>query len=197
VNAHITKEGRCRIQNKELYKILTKRFSYYSAEWRMPCLNKGNLKFWLRAFFDCEGWVLIEKAKNRHIGLDSINGKGILQIQNALKRFRIASKLKKLEKRNIFRLHIYGKENLIKFQKEINFLHPAKKKKLKQAINSYVDYYWHFPESEDKIRSFVIKLLKEKESNKRVRVTSIKKENLVLLQKYLKQIFGINSKVYN
>ena len=197
INPIITKDGRCKIQNKELYYTLTKDFSYYSSNWRLPNINKENLKYWLRTFFDCEAWVLVEKAKNRHIGLDSINKIGIYQIQQTLKRFNINSKLKKLNKRNIFRLLIYGKENLIKFRKEINFLHPIKREKLNQAVNSYIDYNWRFPVEKNQIKMFIWNLLREKINNKRFRITSIKKKNLILLQKYLKELFKINSKIYD
>ena len=65
VNPIITNEGICKIQNKKLYYILTKHFSYYSSEWKLPNLNKENLKYWLRAFFDCEAWIIVKKAKKQ------------------------------------------------------------------------------------------------------------------------------------
>ena len=39
----ITNDGRCKIQNKKIYYILTKDFSYYSYEWELPKLSKINL----------------------------------------------------------------------------------------------------------------------------------------------------------
>jgi hypothetical protein len=73
---HITNEGRCRIQNKEIYCQLTKDFSYYSYysyKWTLPELSPEHLTFWLRAFFDCEGWVENQPRKSRLIGLDCCN----------------------------------------------------------------------------------------------------------------------------
>jgi len=193
----ITNEGRCRIGNKEIYYFLTKDYSYYSYEWEMPNLNKENLKLWLRTFFDCEAWVVLEKAKNRLIGMDSVNESGIYQIKGALKRFNIDSKIKKLDKRGIFRLFVYGKENLIRFQERIDFLHPSKKEKLDLAIKSYVNYEWKFPEDKKELKRFVKRLLKDKIGKSRVKISSIRRNNLVLLQKHLKRLFSIESNIYD
>jgi hypothetical protein len=133
------KDGRTVVQNKATYLFLTQDFSYYSREWVLPKLSKENLKIWLRAFFDCEAWVFSIKAKDRHIGVDSINKKGLLSVKESLLIFGINTKLKKRKDRNIYRLYIYGKDNLIKFQKHINFLHPRKRKKLQEAIDTYIN----------------------------------------------------------
>ncbi len=188
------KDGRCVIQNKEIYYSLTKNFSYYSKDWKMPILSKENLKYWLGAYFDCEAWVSLEERKSRLIGLDSINLKGLEQIKESLEIFEIPSKMKKVKNRNIFRLFIYGKENLIKFQKDIGFLHPKKKEKLKSAINSYVNYNWIFPDDKEKLRNFILE--KAKISEKRIRFYSIIKENLEKLSKILFNQFEIESKIY-
>lgn len=134
------KDGRSVVQNKALYYELTEDFSYYSREWTMPNLSDENLKLWLRAFFDCEAWVHCRKARDRHIGLDSVNHEGLKNIKLTLQKLGIDCKLKQKKGRDILRLLIYGKDNLIKFQKQINFLHPDKKVKLQEAINSYVSY---------------------------------------------------------
>ena len=97
----ITNEGRCRIQNKEIYLFLTKDFSYYSYEWNMPRFSKENLKCWLRAFFDCEGWVENQPKKSRLIGLECCNEAGIFQIKEALLKSRITSEIQKKKNRVI------------------------------------------------------------------------------------------------
>ncbi len=125
----ITNEGRCKIQNKEIYHFLTKEFSYYSYQWKLPKLSKNNLKYWLRPFFDCEGWVENQPAKSRLIGVDCCNKVGLLSIQVALKKFNINTQIKKKNSRNIWRLIICNLTNLKRFQKEIGFLHPDKNKK--------------------------------------------------------------------
>ncbi|MGE0793392.1 MAG: LAGLIDADG family homing endonuclease [Candidatus Woesearchaeota archaeon] len=174
------KDGRSVIQNKSLYLELTKNYSYYSKDWTIPKLNKKQSRIWLRAYFDCEGWVISRKAKDRHIGLDSINEKGIQFIQESLLQFKIKSKLKKVKNRNLFRLLIFGKDNIKKFQKEINFLHPKKKNKIQEAIDSYIDYNWDFSDEQKLLR----KLLLNKKS-KRVRINSILKKNIIKLSHIL------------
>jgi len=196
----ICKDGRARVQSKEIFYKLTKNSSFYSKEWTLPKLSKNNLRFWLRAFFDCEAWVEVEKGKNRRIGMDSINQTGLMKIHNQLSdNFKIDSIIKEKKNGKIFRLCIFGKENLIKFSDEIGFLHPAKKEKLRQAIDSYQVYEWKFPEEEVKLRKFIINLMKERTKVKKpyiIRVTSIIKGNLSSLSNSLKELFEIESKIY-
>lgn len=185
------KDGRSVIQNKELYLKLTKDFSYYSREWQFPKLSKENSKYWLRAFFDCEGWVLVRRGRDRHIGADSVNGNGLKKVKKNLKNLGIKSKLHKRNGKDIYRLLIFGKENLIKFRKEIGFLHPAKKEKLDEAVDSYIDYVWDFSDK----KALLKKLLKDKDG-KRIRISSIIKSNIIKLSKYLMQK-GVESRVYS
>jgi intein/homing endonuclease len=195
----IAKDGRCKIQNKHIFYLLTKEFCYYSDRWSMPNLSKTNLRYWLRAFFDCEAWVTIEKCKNRNIGLDSINRRGILQIQSSLRNFGISSKVKFIKNRGLYRLHIYGKCNLTKFNREICFLHPNKKVKLIEAIDSYSNYLWDFPDKSEDLKRFIADFIRKRtkiDKSYRVRICSKHRINLVLLSRHLKQIFGIDSKIY-
>ncbi len=187
------KDGRSVVQNKELYYFLTKDHSYYSKNWNMPELSKENLKYWLRAYFDCEAWVSLETRKSRLIGLDCMNLEGIKHIKKSLGRFNIPSKMKKVKGRNIFRLLIYGKENLVRFQRDIGFLHPQKKEKLKKIIGDYVNYNWIFPEDETELKEFVLN--KARISERGIRFFSIFKKNLDELVKIL-SLIGIESKVY-
>ena len=46
-------------------------------------------------------------------------------------------------KRKIYRIFIYGKENIIKFDEEIGFLHPDKSKKIKETIKDFMVYIWN------------------------------------------------------
>ncbi len=190
------KDGRSVVQNKVLYYLLTKDFSYYSREWSLPDLSKDNLRYWLRAFFDCDGWAHSRKGKDRHIGLDSVNNKGLLQIKESLKKFNINSIIKK---RRLFRLLIFGKENLVKFQKEIGFLHPNKKKKLQEAINSYADYDWDFPKGKEKLKLYIMSFIHKRskiEKSFRLRICSNSGKNISSLSQHLKNLFDIDSKVY-
>jgi len=183
--------NRCRIGSKEIYYLLTRKSgSFYSKDWVLPDLKKVFLRHWLRSYFDCEAWVTVRARQNRSIGLDSINGKGLLQIQGALSRFDIKSSIKKRSNRNIFTLTIFGKENLLRFQKEINFLHPAKKEKLINAIKSYMDYRWLTISKE---------VIKQKAKIKKpfiIRIVSKLKENLIKTQNFLNK-YKIESKIYS
>lgn len=186
---HIYRNERCRIGSKEICNTLQTSFgSFYSKDWRLPNISKEQLKCWLRSYFDCEAWVFNKERQNRHIGLDSTNKVGLSQIQKALSKFNIQSQIKKIRNRTISRLMIYGKFNLISFQKEINFLHPTKKQKLEQAINSYIDYNWKISKN----------LIKQKTKIKKpflIRITSKLKENLIQTQEFLKN-YKIESKIY-
>jgi hypothetical protein len=182
----ITSEGRCRIQNKKIYQFLTNKFSYYSYEWTLPKLSTGNLKFWLRAFFDCEGWVENQPRKSRLIGLECCNEKGIVQIQTALKRLGINSQLRKKKGKTIWRLTICGLNNIIKFKERISFLHPSKISKLQEAIDSYKNCTWNIPSEGEKLKEFIISKGKYYSKRKELRFFSIQKENLLNLEKALK-----------
>jgi len=131
------------------------------------------------------------KAVDRHVGADCANYKGLKQIKSALEKFKINSVIKYPKNRDLFRLIIYGKDNLIKFQKEINFLHPKKKRKLQEAIDSYIDYNWDFSNK----RKLLKKLIKGK-SGKRIRICSVIKNNVVQLSQHLDKL-KIDHKVYS
>tara|TARA_Y100000034_G_C6903455_1_gene418572 strand:+ start:2254 stop:3159 length:906 start_codon:yes stop_codon:yes gene_type:complete len=197
----IRKEGRCEKGSKEIYEKLNKIFgSFYSWKWRMPKIKNAKLlQIWLRAYFDCEGWVICKTHQNRHIGADCVNEIGIKQIQESLNKLDIKSKIKKRNDRNIFTLNICGKENLIKFNNKIGFLHPAKKEKLREVVNDFVNYYWEFPKEKRRLKYFVTNLLlkkaKIKKSNKIVYIISNKEVNLIILQKSLKKVFNIETKL--
>jgi hypothetical protein len=200
VKPHLIEGQRCRVGSKEIYEKLTKEFgSFYSWKWRMPKLNKKLANFCLRAYFVCEGWVTCESHKNRMIGADCVNEKGIKQIKGALKRLGIESIVKKRNTRNIYSLKIYGKENIIRFNNQIGFLHPEKKEKINRCINDFVKYELEFPIEEEKLREFIKEILKNKSkisSNKTIRIVSNRERNLIRLQKELNRFWNIQSKFY-
>lgn len=195
LNPHITEYERCSIGSKKVYYLLTKNQSFYSHYWSLPKLSKRNLSAWLRSYFDCDGWVEANARQNRRIGLDSVNKGGLFSIKEALKIFGIECRIR--PHKSLYRLQIFGKENIIKFKKQIGFLHPNKAKRIEEAVNSYVNYYWDFPNDNFKLNSFLITLIKsKKQSDNRIRLTSIKLQNLKLLQNYLIKIFAITSSIY-
>jgi hypothetical protein len=200
-NPKLIEGERCYLNSKEIYQKLNKRFgSFYSREWTMPGLNNKLSCVWLRAFFDCEGWVFCKSHQNRNIGLDSVNERGLNQVIESLKKLGIKTTKRFNAKKNIFRILIYGKENLMKFRKKIDFLHPSKKNKLKKVLEDYMNYYWNFPEEDEKLKRFIKNIIKEKgkkrEDRKIVRIISNKEKNLSKLKKGLKELFGIKSKIY-
>jgi len=191
---------RCEIGSREIYELLTKEFgSFYSREWKMPKLDNELVCYWLRSFFDCEGWVYIQSHKNRQIGLDCVNEFGIDQITKALNRLGI--KTTKQVKKNglIFRILILGKENISKFKEKVGFLYPEKSNKLNLAIKDYVNYIWNFPEIERDCKEFIKKILKEKiriRQKKYIRIFSKEKINLDKLNKLLKKFYNVTSIIY-
>jgi len=197
---HLRKEGRCEKGSKEIYGTLINRFgSFHSNEWEMPSLNNKLSKKWLRTFFDCEGWVFCKSHQNRHIGLETINEKGLIQMIESLDKIGIKTIKKVNKKRQIHRIFIYGKENLIKFKEKIGFLHPEKKEKLDNAIKDFVEYKWEFPKKERELKIFIKQRLKEKVRIKKpyyARIISKEKENLKKLKNYLKKFYNLESLLY-
>jgi len=191
---------RSEIGSREIYERLTKEFgSFYSWEWKMPKLDKELSKIWLRAYFDCEGWVTCKSHQNRHIGAECVNEEGLNQVKNALKDLEIESSIKKRSTRNIFSLQIYGKENIVRFSEKIGFLSHKKLEKLKEALDDFVVYDWIFPEKKEELAKFIKNLMRSKGRIKRdngiIRLISKKEENLLRLQKELNRLFEIDSKV--
>lgn len=191
---------RCEKGSKHIYEILTRNFgSFYSWEWRMPHLNKNLNRAWLRTYFDCEGWVSIERHKSRLIGVDCVNLFGLKQVKKALAEDGIKSKLKKRNTKNIYRLYIYGKENLIKFNKNIGFNHPEKSIKLQKALEDYIVYDWEFHNNKKKSKSFIKTLMQERArirpDNGMIRIISNRKKNIITLKEELESLFTIESKI--
>ena len=196
----IRKDGRCEKCSKQIYELLTKEFgSFYSWEWKMPELNKELSRLWLRAYFDCEGWVFCKKHQNRHIGADCVNETGINQVEKALNNLGIKTIRKYNKKRGLHRILIYGKENLDMFSKQIGFLHSEKANKLKEALNDFVVYEWKFPKNKKECKEFILNLLKEKIRIKKpsyARIISKEERNIKKLKEYLILFYKVNSLAY-
>ncbi len=188
ISPHLYNE-RCQIANKEIHKYLTKEYSYHSYEWIIPKLSNENLRYWLRAFFDCEGWVEAEKGKNRSIKLECVNYKGINQIKDSLLRLGINSIIKTRNRTDkvIYRLNIFGLENIKKFEQKIGFLSIDKSIKLKLAINSYINYNWNIPLQKNKLLLFIKEKGRISKKRKEIRFHTIKLSNLKKLKYYLEK----------
>ncbi len=186
---------RCQIGNRKIYESLTENESYYSYEWELPQLSRENLKSWLRAFFDCEGWVENKPGKSRLIGLECCNATGLKSVQQALMRFGIRSQIKKRPGRTIWRLTICGLDNLNVYSKNIGFVHPTKKQKLTAAIDSYKSYWWQIPTTKSELLEFVMDKGKLRKSRQLLRLLSIKRDNLEYIKKALNK-HHIHSKLF-
>lgn len=189
------KGQRCQKGSKEVYEILTKEFgSFYSRDWKMPSLDDRLVCIWLRAFFDCEGWVFCKTHQNRHIGVDSVNKEGLIEVSRTLNKLGIKTIWKHNRKIEMYRIFIYGKDNLRLFHEKIGFLHPEKVNKLSESLKDFVVYAWLFPENEKECRSYVISLMKERAKIKKpymVRIISNEEQNLRSLKKQLISLYGL------
>ena len=182
IKPHFIEGQRCSIGSREIYEKLTKELS----------------KIWLRTYFDCEGWVFCKTHQNRHIGADCVNENGINQIILSLNNLNIKTIKKYNQKRHIYRILIYGKENLNKFYKEVGFLHPEKLKKLNDVIEDFIVYKWSFPENKEDYKKFIFNLLKKRAKIKKpyyIRVISKELNNLKKLKNGLNKLYKINSKI--
>ena len=188
--------GRLVVYNKNLLLELQKFGPYDSRTWKVPnnFLTKATAAIWLRAFFDAEAWVELQKAKSRSIRVDCINKKGLLQISRLLKSFGIISQLKTRKVNYIWRLNICGKENLQKFKDKIGFLHSAKMELLSKALSSYETYDWQIPKTKIELLEFIKEKGRIRKSRDELRLFSIKKLNLVSLRKILKY-YKVQSKL--
>jgi len=102
---HISKDiDRAYIGDKSIHQFLTSTFgSFYSHYWSFPetIFSSKELKAaWLRAVFDCEGWVYCKNGSDRHIGIGMVNLNGIFKIQSLLGAGRFASEEKGKVSRN-------------------------------------------------------------------------------------------------
>ena len=191
---------RCHLNSKELYEKIINLGPFHSNNWKYPDLPKNLIRYWLQAFFDCEGWVTVRKGKDRRIAAETINIPNLYKIQKDLQsKFNISSTIFLRKNRNTAGIHIFGKERLIRFKKEIGLLHPEKKEKLKQAISSYLIYVWKYPKTEKEQKIFIKKLFKERAKVRKTKIiafTSIHKDNLKTLQKIICNDYSIESHLY-
>ena len=200
IKPRLVKGERCELGSRELYELLTKEFgSFYSWHWTMPDLSLEMSKIWLRAYFDCEGWVTCKSHQDRQLGIDCVNEKGLIQIKLALEKLGIKSIVKKRNTREIYHLSIYGKDNIRRFKEAIGFLHPAKSERLNITVNDFIEYKWVFPNKEDELKRFIKDILitkgKIRINSWIIRIFSKEETNLIILQKELKRLFEIESKV--
>lgn len=191
VEPHLHPGERCVLGSKEIYQKLTDEFgSFYSWEWTMPKLSNKLTKIWLRAYFDCEGWVFCKTHQNRHIGVDCVNKKGFDQVELALNKQGIKTIRKFNAKRKIHRIFIYGRDNLIRFGQKIGFNHPDKRRKLVETLSNFVDYIWSINDNGSNIGEIIlVKGVIKKPYH--FRIYSKEKINILKIKRILCSAIGI------
>ncbi len=123
---------RVTIESKPITLDLLKYGSFRSLEWSMPEFKERLAKKeWLRAFYDCEGYV-----GPKIIAVQSVNKTGLEQVQNLLKEFNITSRMYTYKRKQKtwntnFLLYIGRKDDRTRFLNEVGFNHSRKLKKLK------------------------------------------------------------------
>lgn len=189
-----TQKDRCIKMNKKIcLGLLNEYESFHSYKWTFPKMETNAAKFWLRAFFDSEGWVTAIQGKDRAVSAESVNVRGLENIRNSLaNQFNIRSTIRCRINRNTSILRICGKDNLHEFHAKIGFLHPKKKKKLDDALTSYDAWKWKIPLKKDDRLNFLQKELQHKFKKKKnaLRIFS-REENLIKLSAFLQYNFGI------
>ncbi len=92
----------------------------------------------LQALFDDEGFIYVDK----YIVNISLGNEKLLQdVKALLGKINIkTNKIRKISPKNKSVMYIFSitsKENILKFAKKVNFIHPKKKQKLKTLVNKY------------------------------------------------------------
>jgi hypothetical protein len=113
--------------------------AFKALQWSIPDTILSTVEAkreWLRAFFDCEGYV-----SPKSVRIESVNEAGIYRIQELLRDFHIESRtyryVRKNPKWNVnFILCIGRKQDRQTFLKEIGFNHALKQEKLQNLLAS-------------------------------------------------------------
>lgn len=127
---------RIRVVHKKAGKELTELAKFYGLDWELPYSvldSSESKKEWLKAFFDSEAYV-----GKRTIVVNSVNKKGLQQVQQLLNELEIQSRLYEYHRKQknwntnyiLSIMRIGDRQN---FLKRVGFNHPAKQEKL---INS-------------------------------------------------------------
>jgi len=152
---------------------------------KVPNFIMKNIEFnksFLRAIFEDEGCIYYKKDR-RMLIIGMSNQKVITQIWKMLEKIDIEPnpiRKSKMAKSFFYSFTISGRENLIKFQKEIGFSEGYyKKKKLANAINSYKFYQNRIGETKETILDYLKKENKSCSTKKLCKQLSIKRMNML------------------
>lgn len=140
-----------RIWSKLIYHIFSKfglhpspKSKHLTPNSEVLFLERKYLYSFLRGLFDADGWIFTRKNGSSHIGFASISKNLIEFVQNGLltldiityvreinPKITVTSKGKKIISKNIkYELTFSNFNDIKKFMKNINFLHPKKREKL-------------------------------------------------------------------
>lgn len=133
------KRSEIEIRSQKISKDILELGKVGTYDWEIPIASNNKQKrIWIRAFADCDGTVY-NKNYNRYMAIDSMNLKGLKEISEVLNKLKIKNSIYCVKYKSVvsYRLRIYRKENLMKFNKLIGFTHPVKQGKLNESIKSY------------------------------------------------------------
>ena len=93
----------------------------------------------INAVLACEGFITYQKPprSNRSIDLEMTSKQYIEGLKELLVKLGIVSYINTRKNRNVFSLHIYGKENLLKIKEIIKFTEPIKEDKFNYMLSTY------------------------------------------------------------
>jgi len=126
-----------RCESKVIVEDLMKTAKYDALNWTIPLdylETEEMIIEWIRAYFDCEAHV-----NSYSIRVQSVNEKGLIEIQKLLKRLDIDSSLYKYKRKNPnwninYILSIQKKESRLNYMKKIGFNHDRKTKALHKYL---------------------------------------------------------------
>ena len=122
-----------KIRNKRIYFLLKEMGCGKSREWKIPLVILNSLtlsKEWFRAFFDDEG-TLDTSDRHKRARIKSVNLKGLKQASLLLKNLGIENSITGPNKDNTWYLTT---NDLLKFHKNFQLIHPKKSRLLKEII---------------------------------------------------------------
>jgi intein/homing endonuclease len=128
---------RIRISNKAACKDLLNTTKFGVLRWCVPrsyFTSSEQEAEWIRAYYDCEAHV-----EKKRIVLQSVNKKGILEVQRLLKKFDVESRVYKYKRKNKnwntnYLLFIQKRKSREAFLNNIGFNHPVKLEKLRLSL---------------------------------------------------------------
>jgi intein-encoded DNA endonuclease-like protein len=114
--------------------------SFARDEWRIPeaiVRARPNVKgAYLRGFFDSEGTVYAGRRSRKYIAAFSTNPAGLGGVERILRSLGIQCRVR--FERDCYKLLISGRRNLRRFAELVNFTIRRKKRKLEEALSTYV-----------------------------------------------------------